>query len=768
MLPADVYARYLRAAGHEVLAICATDEHGTPAELAALAEGVRTWPTTAPSSTRSSASWASGSGSPGTGSAARPRRRTTTSPRTSPAGCAAEGYTEIRSTEQVYSVADGRFLPDRYVVGTCPNCGYERARGDQCENCGKQLDPTELIDPRSAVSGSTDARDPRLRPRVPAPVPAGGADPGLGRHQGRLAPAHPVDRLQVAGRGPARTGASPATWTGGSRSTPTDFPEAAGKVWYVWFDAPIGYLGATREWADAGLGGGGPDAAFDRWWRTDRGAHDVTYTQFMGKDNVPFHTLSASRRPSSVRASPGSWSTGSSRSTGSPTTAASSPPPSTAACSCPTPWTCCPADCWRWYLMANAPESDDASFTWELFGDAVNKDLVGTFGNFVNRTVTQVVAPLRRAWCPTAASPSEDARRELWQRVGDRLGEYLGAPRRPASSARPLPRCGRCGPRATSTSRPASRGRRSRSTGTEPRARCAPRCTWSPSSTPWPRSPSCLLPPPACAPPSAPPARRRLHLDRGLPDAARRWWPRVTASSPSGAAVRKAGPRGPRGVGRPLRRGGGSRRWLRAAAPTGARSPASSPGRAGARQPGPATGAARGHRGVSAGCSVGYAVGYPLRFVEYDRRPRCRWTRADLAGEVEVADALVSAEDLGATVDPGRPCAGLPSACSAPTSAARPRYRSDAAVDEGDRGVVRRHRRRPDHRPGRACRPLAVRAGPTWTTWPTCSRSATRSSAPTVDRSIEVTSTTSTRTRRSPTTSTGATSRPRRGPGPGR
>ncbi len=143
------------------------------------------------------------------------------------------------------------------------------------------------------------------------------------------------------------------------------------------------------------------DAAFDRWWRRDRGAHDVIYTQFMGKDNVPFHTLSF---PATILGSAEDWLLvdrlksfnwltyyGGKFSTSEGRGVFMSDALDIV-----------PADCWRWYLMANSPESDDASFTWDQFGDAVNKDLVGTFGNFVNRGATQVTrhfgvrGPLRR------------------------------------------------------------------------------------------------------------------------------------------------------------------------------------------------------------------------------------------------------------------------------------------------------------------------------------------------------------------------------------
>ena len=422
MLPADVYARYLRAGGNEVLAICATDEHGTPAELGALAEGVdveeycaRHHLTQRELGERFGLSW------DWFGRTSAPQNHVLTAHMAR--RLEAEGYTDIRTTAQVYSVADGRFLPDRYVVGTCPNCAYERAHGDQCENCGKQLEPTELIEPRSAVSGSTqiEVRDSahvyllqsKLADRIRAWVDTKDDWPQLTRSI-----AYKWLDEGLEDRGITRD----LAW--GIPVDPEDFPEAAGKVWYVWFDAPIGYLSATREWADAGMGGDDHDAAFDRWWRTERGADDVTYTQFMGKDNVPFHTLSF---PATILGSGEDWKLvdrlksfnwltyyGGKFSTSEGRGVFMSDALDLV-----------PADCWRWYLMANAPESDDSSFTWDLFGDAVNKDLVGTFGNFVNRTATQVERHFGEV--VPSGGEDEDLEQELWVRVSERLAEYLDA-----------------------------------------------------------------------------------------------------------------------------------------------------------------------------------------------------------------------------------------------------------------------------------------------------------------------------------------------------
>ncbi len=422
MLPADVYARYLRAAGHEVLAICATDEHGTPAELGALAEGVdvaeycaRHHEAQRELGERFGLSW------DWFGRTSAPQNHEMTAHLAR--RLKAQGFTEVRTTSQVYSVADSRFLPDRYVIGTCPNCGYDRARGDQCESCGKQLEPTELLGARSAISGATDleVRDSahvfllqsKLAERIRAWVDTKDHWPPLTRSI-----AYKWLDEGLEDRGITRD----LTW--GIPVDPDDFPEAAGKVWYVWFDAPIGYLSATREWADAGLGGPDPRAAFERWWRTGAGADDVTYTQFMGKDNVPFHTLSF---PATILGSGEDWLLvdrlksfnwltyyGGKFSTSQGRGVFMSDALELV-----------PADCWRWYLMANAPESDDSSFTWDLFGDAVNKDLVGTFGNFVNRTATQVSRHFGEV-VPSGGEqgPSEVA---LWERVSGRLTELIAA-----------------------------------------------------------------------------------------------------------------------------------------------------------------------------------------------------------------------------------------------------------------------------------------------------------------------------------------------------
>ena len=154
-LPADLYARYLRARGHEVLFLCATDEHGTPAELAAAKTGK-------PVADYCAEMYAVQAGiAQGFhlsfdhfGRSSSPQNRVLTQHFAK--RLAEQDLIREVTEKQMYSVADGRFLPDRYIEGTCPNCGFESARGDQCDNCTKQLDPVDLINPRSTVSGSTE------------------------------------------------------------------------------------------------------------------------------------------------------------------------------------------------------------------------------------------------------------------------------------------------------------------------------------------------------------------------------------------------------------------------------------------------------------------------------------------------------------------------------------------------------------------------------------------------------------------------------------
>lgn len=290
-LPADLYARYCRARGDEVLFLCSTDEHGTPAELAAAKAGKPVAEFCAEMhAVQAEIGKGFGLSFDHFGRSSSPQNHRLTQHF---AGALAEnGLIEEVSEKQVYSNADGRFLPDRYIEGTCPNCGYDKARGDQCENCTKQLDPTDLIEPRSAISGSTDLevretkhlylRQRSLRDDLSKWIDSKTDWPILTTS---IAKKWLNDGDGLQDRGITRD----LDWGIPVRRGQEPWPGMEGKVFYVWFDAPIEYIACAAEWSDAN---GTEDEAWWKWWRTDEGADDVRYVQFMGKDNVPFHTLS--------------------------------------------------------------------------------------------------------------------------------------------------------------------------------------------------------------------------------------------------------------------------------------------------------------------------------------------------------------------------------------------------------------------------------------------------------------------------------------------
>ncbi len=380
-LPADVHARFRRMQGHDVLFLCATDEHGTPAELAAAEAGQ---PVSVYCAEQHEIQKKTGEGFSLSfdwfGRSSNPANH-----RLTQHFCErleAAGLIEERITQQIYSPEDGRFLPDRYVEGECPVCGFERARGDQCDNCGTLLDPVRLIRPRSKISGSTalEVRETahlfllqaKMQDTIRAWVDEAAAWPHLARSiaykwldEGLIDRAITRDLswgVQVTKDGAPRPG----------------FED---KVFYVWFDAPIEYIACAAEWAEAT--GQGEDA-WRRWWRTDSGAGEVTYVQFMGKDNVAFHTVSfpatliGSGEPWKLvdRLKAFNWVTwyGGKFSTSE-----------RRGIFMDQALELLPGDYWRWALMANAPESSDAAFTLEQFQQVVNADLANVFGNFVNR-----------------------------------------------------------------------------------------------------------------------------------------------------------------------------------------------------------------------------------------------------------------------------------------------------------------------------------------------------------------------------------------------
>ena len=380
-LPADLFARYHRARGNEVLFLCATDEHGTPAELAAAKAGKPVAEYCADMhdvQAKIAEGFRLSFDHFGRSSSHQNKELT----QHFAGRLANQGLISEVDEQQVYSHADGRFLPDRYIEGTCPNCSYDKARGDQCENCTKQLDPTDLINPRSAVSGSTDLevrntrhlylRQSSLRDTLNAWISEKTDWPILTTS---IAKKWLNDGDGLQDRGITRD----LDWGVPVRKGNEAWPGMEGKVFYVWFDAPIEYIACAREWVDAGKG-----TNWERWWRTDKGADNVSYYQFMGKDNVPFHTLSF---PATILGSGEPWklvnyiksfnylnydggqfSTSQGRGIFMDQALEILPP-----------------DYWRWWLLSHAPETSDSEFTWANFQADVNKDLADVLGNFVSR-----------------------------------------------------------------------------------------------------------------------------------------------------------------------------------------------------------------------------------------------------------------------------------------------------------------------------------------------------------------------------------------------
>ncbi|MEU1454648.1 methionine--tRNA ligase [Streptomyces avermitilis] len=419
MLPADVYSRYLRQRGHDVLYICATDEHGTPAELAAKERGLPVDQFCAQAHDAQKAVYDGFElAFDYFGRSSSPQNREITQHFARRLN--ENGFIEERAIRQVYSPADGRFLPDRYVEGTCPHCGYDKARGDQCENCTRVLDPTDLINPRSAISGSTDleVRETKhlflLQSKLQHEV-----EEWVARHEEEWPQlASSIARKWLTEGLHDRAITRDLDW---GVPVPADtWPELAaeGKVFYVWFDAPIEYIGATKEWAELDP----ENRDWKSWWYdADSGENPVRYTEFMAKDNVPFHTVMFPATELGVREPwkkvdyvkafnwltyyGGKFSTSQKR--GVFTDHALE---------------ILPADYWRYFLIANAPESDDSSFTWEHFTATVNKDLADTLGNFVNRVLS--FSKKRFGEEVPAGAPAGESETKLGEEIAALLAEY--------------------------------------------------------------------------------------------------------------------------------------------------------------------------------------------------------------------------------------------------------------------------------------------------------------------------------------------------------
>ncbi len=411
-LPADIYVRYLRQQGRDVQFICGTDEHGVAINLKAQAEGC------SPKEIVDRYHEVIRKGLEGIGCSFDIFSRTSKAIHRE---TAQDFFTKLyeqgslveKTTEQYYDTQAESFLADRYIQGTCPNCGFEEAYGDQCESCGSSLSPMELKNPVSRLSGGRPERRETTHWFLPLDHLSGKIEQYIRAH-GHWKPnvyGQCMSWLQSGDGLQARSMTRDLDW-----GVPVPLPQAEGKVLYVWFDAPIGYISATKEL----LG--------ERWtdyWQRE----DTKLVHFIGKDNIVFHCITFPSMlmehgdyhlPDEVPANEFLNLEGRKISTSRNWAVwlheyvADFPGKE---------------DALRYCLCANAPETKDNDFTWKDFQNRNNNELVAVLGNFVNRVLVLLNkyydGKLPEVQAPTAAEEQlQKARRQAPDRVAAALERY--------------------------------------------------------------------------------------------------------------------------------------------------------------------------------------------------------------------------------------------------------------------------------------------------------------------------------------------------------
>ncbi len=371
VLSADVFARYCRSKGYDTLYVCGTDEHGTATEVKALEEKLspRALCDKYYKIHKEIYDWIGCSFDVFGRTSTQVHAETTQEIFKK---LLAHGYISEGSLDQTYCENCKKFLADRFVLGACPKCNYPHARGDQCENCGKLLNPTELVNPKCKTCGA----NPIVKASKHLFLDLDKCAEKLGKWSAERAEegfwtetAKSITQAWLKEGLTKRCITRDLNW--GIKVPHKGFED---KVFYVWFDAPIGYISITKEqrpdWAD--------------WWKKD----DAKLYQFMAKDNVPFHSILF---PASLMGTGDHWNLvhhlesieflnyesgqfSKSRGIGVFGDAAMN--------------SGIPADVWRFYLVYNRPESADSEFNWDDFHERVNNDLIANLGNLVNRTLT--------------------------------------------------------------------------------------------------------------------------------------------------------------------------------------------------------------------------------------------------------------------------------------------------------------------------------------------------------------------------------------------
>ena len=390
-VPSDVFSRYMRMAGHDVLMVSGTDEHGTPLLVAADQAGV----TPRELADKNNAVIVQDLVDLGlsydlftrttTGNHYRVVQEMFTTVHRN-------GYMIEKTTLSAISPSTGRTLPDRYIEGTCPICGYAEARGDQCDNCGNQLDPTDLQDPRSKINGETPEFVETQHFFLDLPALAGALGEWLDEREasGTWRPNVIKFSRNILGEIRQRAMTRDIDW---GIPIPLDGWRDQPKRLYVWFDAVIGYLSASIEWARRL---GEPDR-WREWWNDPE---SLSY-YFMGKDNIVFHSqiwpaeLLAYDGAGDHGGSPGEYGT-----LQLPTEVVSSEFLTMESRQFSTSrghvilvgdmLSRYQPDALRYFISAAGPETSDADFTWAEFVQRTNSELVAGWGNLVNRTATMI------------------------------------------------------------------------------------------------------------------------------------------------------------------------------------------------------------------------------------------------------------------------------------------------------------------------------------------------------------------------------------------
>jgi len=430
-VPSDVFSRYMRMAGHDVLMVSGTDEHGTPIQVQADAEGVT------PRELADRYNRVIVEDLHGLGLSYDLFTRTTTGNHYTVVqelftGLLENGYIIAKTTLGAISPSTGRTLPDRYIEGTCPICGYDAARGDQCDNCGNQLDPEQLINPRSRINGETPEFVETEHFFLDLPAFAQALGKWLDARDGWRPNVLKFSRNLLDDLQP-RAITRDLEW---GVPIPLDgWRDRNDKRIYVWFDAVIGYLSASIEWARRT----GDPEAWRQWWSADAQGKDALAYYFMGKDNIVFHSVIW---PALLLGYSGEGDKG-------------GDPGSLGRLNLPTEVVSSEyltmegkkfsssrrvviyvrdflerydADALRYFIAAAGPESNDTDFTWAEFVRRNNDELVAGWGNLVNRSIS--MAAKNFGAIPPLLDPQEadlallSSVREGFASVGELLGKH--------------------------------------------------------------------------------------------------------------------------------------------------------------------------------------------------------------------------------------------------------------------------------------------------------------------------------------------------------